>query len=119
VRGRLENVHGVPQVDLSGIPDELPEGLVVLDVREDVEWQAGHIEGALHIPLMQVPERCYEVPTHRQVLVVCKVGSRSARATAYLQAQGVDAVNLAGGLAAWDAAGRPLVSETVSPPTVL
>ena len=68
---------------------------------------------------MQVPERCIEVPTHRQVLVVCKMGSRSARATAYLQAQGVDAVNLAGGMEAWAAAGRPMVNDTGSPPTVV
>ena len=97
----------------------LPAALAVLDVREDDEWVAGHIDGALHIPLMQVPARMHELPPDQQVLVVCRVGARSAQATAYLQAQGVDAVNLAGGLVAWARAGRPLVADPPTTPHVL
>jgi rhodanese-related sulfurtransferase len=52
------------------------------------------------------------------VLVVCHVGGRSAHATAFLRRQGVDAVNLTGGMAAWEAARRPFVSETDGPATV-
>ena len=101
----------IPEVDVDGVPAELPEALTVLDVREDGEWAAGHINGSRHIPLMQVPARMTELPVDGQVLVVCKVGARSAQAAAYLQAQGVDAVNLAGGLVAWARAGRGLVSD--------
>jgi rhodanese-related sulfurtransferase len=97
----------------------MPPALTVLDVREDDEWAAGHIEGARHIPLMQVPARFAELPSDRQVLVVCRVGSRSAQATAYLQAQGVQAVNLAGGMVAWAQAGRPMVSDVADVPYVL
>ena len=103
--------QSIPEVDVVGVPSELPPALTVLDVREDDEWQAGHIDGAVHIPLMQVPARITELPADRQVLVVCRVGNRSARATAYLQAQGVDAVNLSGGMMAWARAGRPVVSD--------
>ena len=101
----------IPEVDVAGVLAELPEALTVLDVREDGEWAAGHIDGSQHIPLMQVPARMTELPADAQVLVVCKVGARSAQAAAYLQAQGVDAVNLAGGLVAWARAGRGLVSD--------
>jgi rhodanese-related sulfurtransferase len=101
----------VPTVAISGVPDPLPEGLAVLDVREPVEWQHGHIEGALHIPLGELVERVGEVPAG-QTLVVCKVGGRSARAVAWLSAQGHDVVNLDGGMLEWEAAGRPMVSET-------
>ena len=108
----------VPTVSITGVPDPLPEGLHVLDVREDDEWAFGHIEGAQHIPLMQLPSRLAELPV-AQTLVVCKVGSRSAQATAYLVQHGYDAVNLEGGMFDWASAGRSMVSETERPPTVL
>ena len=109
---------GIPTVTVRGVPDPLPDAVVVLDVREPVEWHYGHIDGALHIPMGELMARLDEVPTG-QVLVVCKVGSRSAHATAYLVAQGRDAVNLDGGLMDWESAGRALVSETGRPPVVV
>jgi rhodanese-related sulfurtransferase len=110
--------HQVPTVTLEGVPDPLPDGLVVLDVREPVEWHHGHIEGALHIPLMQLPQRLAEVP-EGQTLVVCKIGGRSAQAVGYLLQQGVDAVNLEGGMVEWADAGRPMVNEHEGPPQVV
>ena len=59
-----------------------------------------------------------DLPTDGQVLVVCKVGGRSAQVVQYLQAQGIDAVNLDGGLLEWHAAGRPLVSDAGDPMVV-
>jgi rhodanese-related sulfurtransferase len=70
----------------------LPDGLRVLDVREQVEWVHGHIEGAQHIPLSELGGRLDEVPVD-QTLVVCKVGGRSARAVAWLAPHGRDVVN--------------------------
>ncbi|MCW2816547.1 MAG: moeZ 2 [Nocardioides sp.] len=107
----------VPTVAVSGVPDPLPEGLTVLDVREDFEWQAGHIDGALHVPLGELPDRLAEVGDG-QTLVVCKVGGRSGQAVAWLAEQGYDVVNLDGGMLDWAAAGRPMVSETGAAPTV-
>jgi rhodanese-related sulfurtransferase len=109
---------GIPTVTITGVPDPLPDGLHVLDVREDVEWAYGHIEGATHIPLRQLPARVDEVPV-AQTLVVCKVGARSAQAVAYLRQHGRDVVNLDGGMLDWEAAGRPMVSETGGPPQVV
>jgi rhodanese-related sulfurtransferase len=90
----------------------------VLDVREDDEWQAGHIDGALHIPLGDVPSRVAEIPEQDEIVVVCRAGGRSARAVAWLLSNGVDAVNLDGGMGAWADAGRPMVSETGDEPFV-
>ena len=109
---------GIPTVAIHGVPQPLPEGLHVLDVREEVEWRHGHIEGATHIPLRDLPSRLSEVPGG-QTLVVCKVGGRSAQAVAYLQRQGHEVVNLDGGMLEWEAAGRPMVSETGTPPQVV
>jgi rhodanese-related sulfurtransferase len=111
-------MSGVPTVAISGVPDPLPEGVAVVDVREPVEWQYGHIEGAVHIPLRELTARLDEVPDG-QTLVVCKVGARSAQAVMWLSQQGRDAVNLDGGLLEWEAAGRTLVSETGQPAVVV
>jgi len=107
----------IPTVSIDGIPDPLPDQLTVIDVREDQEWQAGHIDGSVHIPLHQLPSRLDEVP-EGQILVVCKVGARSAQAVAYLAQQGHDAFNLDGGLLDWEAAGRELVGAAKSTPYV-
>ncbi len=90
----------------------------VLDVREPVEWAHGHIDGALHIPLMELVQRLPEVPSGHTV-VVCKMGGRSAQAVAYLSQQGHDVVNLDGGMLEWAEAGRPMVSDTGRPPQVV
>lgn len=108
----------IPTVTVDNVPDPLPEGLTVLDVREPVEWQHGHIEGAVHIPLSLLPVRLGELP-QTQTLVVCRVGGRSAQAVMWLQQQGYDAVNLDGGMLDWAGAGRPMVSETGHPPQVV
>ena len=108
----------IPTVSIDGVPDPLPEGLSVLDVREQVEWDHEHIEGAVHVPLMDLPQRVGDVPDG-QVLVVCKVGGRSGQAVGWLAQQGYDVVNLDGGMLDWAAAGRPMVSETGQPPQVV
>lgn len=108
----------IPSVSVDGVPNPLPEGLAILDVREDVEWEHGHIDGAVHIPLMDLPQRLDEVPVG-QVLVVCKVGGRSGQAVGYLSQQGMDVVNLDGGMVEWAAAGRDMVSETGHDPQVV
>ncbi len=108
----------LPTVSIDGVPDPLPDGLVVLDVREPGEWTPGHIEGALHIPLSSLPERHQELPD-AQTLVVCRVGGRSAQAVMWLQQQGHEVVNLEGGMLDWAAAGRPMVSDTGQPPQVV
>lgn len=84
---------------------------VILDVREPDEWVAGHIAGALHIPLQQLPSRLADIPAERDVIVVCHMGGRSAMATQWLRRQGrARTINLSGGMDAWE--GRHLPVET-------
>jgi rhodanese-related sulfurtransferase len=106
-----------PSVPSITVPDLAPDA-VFLDVREPAEWRAGHIEGALHIPLADVPARLGELPAESEVVVVCRSGGRSARATGWLVQNGYDVVNLEGGMGAWADAGREMVSETGEAPTV-
>lgn len=111
------NFAQYPSVTVDGIPD----GAFLLDVREDDEWAAGHADGALHIPMGQVVLRFGEITERaadRRVHVLCKVGGRSAQVTAYLVQQGLDAVNVDGGMQAWQSAGRPLTSDTTDSPFV-
>jgi len=83
--------------------------LVVLDVRERSEWDAGHIPGAVHIPLTALPARLQELPTGRPVAVHCQAGGRSAIAASVLRAAGLSQIsNLSGGFEAWTAAGFPV-----------
>ena len=107
----------IPTVSVDGVPDPLPAGVTVLDVREPGEWQAGHVDGSLHIPLHELPARVGELP-EGQLLVVCKVGGRSAQAVGYLVQSGHEAVNLDGGLLDWEAAGRALVTDSGATPYV-
>ena len=104
----------VPSVD----PDRIPTDAVLLDVREPDEWQAGHVPGALHIPLADLPVRLDEVPAVDGLVVICRSGARSARAVAWLNQNGHDAVNFDGGMMAWAASGREIVSETGEAPAV-
>ena len=108
----------IPTVSVAAVPEVLPPELGVLDVREQIEWHHGHIDGALHIPLMELPERLHELPPG-PLLVVCRIGGRSAQAVGYLGQQGVDATNLDGGMVDWAAAGRPMVSDSGEIPHVV
>ena len=80
-----------------------------LDVREQFEWDAGHIEDSVHIPMGELPTRVDELDVQSPVVVVCHVGQRSALVAEWLNERGLEAHNLDGGLAAWAAAGFPLV----------
>jgi rhodanese-related sulfurtransferase len=107
----------VPTVDVS----ELPDDALLLDVREDDEWAAGHIEGARHVPMNQVPQHVNYgegFSLDQRIVVVCKMGGRSAQVTAWLTQQGYDAVNLDGGMLAWATSGRPMISADGQPPHV-
>ena len=77
----------VPTIEVAQVPDPIPDGVTVLDVREPVEWQHGRIDGAVHVPMGQIPARTEELPDDQQLLVVCKVGGRSAQVTAFLRSR--------------------------------
>ncbi len=117
------NPHDVPTVDVSEVSaDPAQREVVLLDVREPEEWAAGHIDGALHVPMNSVPQRMQHDPgpltPDATIIVVCKVGGRSAQVTAWLRHHGYDASNLEGGMLAWAAAKRPMSATDGSPARV-
>jgi rhodanese-related sulfurtransferase len=94
-------------------------GALLLDVREPDEWEAGHASDARFIPLGALEARVGELAENPSIVVICRSGARSARATTFLVAQGFDAVNLAGGMRAWAAAGLDVVTDAGEPGTVI
>lgn len=103
--------------------EDLSTDAVLLDVREDDEWRAGRIAGAVHVPMNQVPQRLSYEPgpltADAPIVVVCKMGGRSAQVTAWLRHQGYDAANLEGGMLAWAAARRPMEADGGAAPSVV
>ena len=91
----------------------------ILDVRERFEWDAGHIDGARHVPLSEVMAAEVEgLERDRPVVAICKMGNRSEVAKLMLQARGYEAYNLLGGMEEWEQEGLPFVSEDGKPPRV-
>ncbi|MFE7130265.1 rhodanese-like domain-containing protein [Streptomyces sp. NPDC057638] len=113
------NFAPLPSVEAAAVPSD---GLV-LDVREADEWAAGHVDGALHVPMSDFVARFGEVTDAvadgRRAYVMCRVGGRSAQVTQYLVQQGIDAVNIEGGMLAWEGAGRPMVADGGGTATVI
>ncbi|NYE96044.1 rhodanese-related sulfurtransferase [Psychromicrobium silvestre] len=98
--------------------EQLTEQVTILDVREQYEWDEGHIAGAVHLPLDELPLRFEELDPDEDLYVICRTGGRSFRAVQWLIAQGYSAFNVAGGMGAWQDAEKPMVSENGQPPQV-
>ncbi len=101
-------LRGGPETGAQEASVKLAGGALALDVREHDEWQAGHIAGALHVPMGELGARQAEIPTDRLLIAVCRSGNRSAAVTDALLRAGYRAENLAGGMQAWLAAGLPI-----------
>jgi molybdenum cofactor guanylyltransferase len=96
----------VPETDITTLRQELDAGAPLFDVRQPDEYEQGHAPGARLVPLGEVPDRLGEFPTDQTVYVICRSGGRSGKAVEHLRANGVDAVNVAGGTLAWVEAGN-------------
>jgi phage shock protein E len=96
-----------PNVDVATVNSLLGrDDVVILDVREQSEYDAGHIPGVTLIPLNDVPNRLNEIPKDKPVIVTCRSGNRSGQATDFLRQQGYTNVhNMTGGINAWQQAG--------------
>ena len=114
--GHVFSRRTLPEVTVDAVPIDA----YLLDIREGDEWAVGHSPLAVHLPMMEIPARMDEVPRAHDVVVVCRSGARSAQVVAYLHSHGWERVaNLDGGMLAWHAAGRELVSEDGRPGHVL
>jgi rhodanese-related sulfurtransferase len=94
-------------------------GALLLDVREDDEWQSGHAPGARHLPLGRLSAEVTSLPTDRPIVAICRAGGRSEQATIALIRAGYDIVNMSGGMRAWEAAGQPVVTDDGNPGQVI
>lgn len=84
----------------------------VLDVRTDSEWNAGHIDGAIHIHGGRLQDRFAEVPRDKPVKIICGTGYRASIAASFLKREGYhDVTNVVGGMTAWKAAGLPITTK--------
>ena len=113
-RAKIKVVDSEPlvaQTDVAGLPAEFGPGTVLLDVREDDEWQRGHAADARHIPMGEVPARLNEIDPEATLYVICKVGGRSLKVAQFLAGNGYEPVNVSGGMLAWANAGRPVVTD--------
>lgn len=100
----------ITEADLA--PEEAAEkiaaGALLIDVRQDFEWEAGRIPEATHVRLEELPAKAQELDRERPIVFQCRSGARSALATQLFREAGFDAHNLAGGLKAWVDSGRPI-----------
>lgn len=102
--------------DLEITPDDTRAAVeagdaVIVDVRNQDEWDAGRIPGSSHIPLADLSARAAELPTDREIVFSCLSGARSLMAAQAFQASGVQARSLAGGAIAWRDAQLPFEGE--------
>jgi rhodanese-related sulfurtransferase len=105
----------IEHIDVDEGRARVAAGALLLDVREHDEWDAGHVPEAVHLVLGELPVRHTELPTDREIVVMCKAGGRSAMATEALVGAGYRAVNVAGGMLAWVEAGLPCVTDAGTP----
>ncbi len=108
----------IAHTTITDLPAEFGPSAVLLDVREDDEWQRGHAAAAQHIPMGEVPGRLAEIDRSATLYVVCKAGGRSAKVAEFLARDGFEPINVDGGMLAWAAAGRPVVTGDGNPGSI-
>ena len=93
-------------------PTAIPEGAHLIDVREQSEWDAGHAAQAQHLPASSLLENLDQLPEVDEPLyIVCRSGGRSFQVSQWLNGNGFEAINVAGGMDQWFEAGLPIVSD--------
>ena len=108
----------VAQTGVADLPAEFGPAAVLLDVREDDEWNRGHAADARHIPMGQVAARVDEIDRSATLYVICKAGGRSAQVAQLLAHNGYEPINVAGGMLDWAQAGRPVVTDDGGPGSI-
>ena len=109
----------VTDIDPAEADRLVADGALLLDVREDDEWAAGHAPRAVHLPMGQLVDRLGELASDRTIVCMCRVGGRSQSVAVHLAGTGYDVRNVAGGMQAWAAHGLPVVDAVGAPGRVV
>ena len=104
------STYVTPEIDIHEAMRLVHDGSLLLDVREDHEWAAGHAPEAIHTPLSSLATAPLPTWSTRRVVVVCRSGNRSKQATDLLRHRGIEAISLTGGMTAWQQAGGAVVT---------
>ena len=105
------NEDGVREVSREQAREMVAGGAQLIDVRADHEWETGHIPGATHIRLEELPQKTGEIDSDRQVVVYCRGGTRSSMAAEALADAGFDTVKLSEGVVGWEEEGLEMEPE--------
>ncbi|MGI0479805.1 rhodanese-like domain-containing protein [Geminocystis sp. CENA526] len=113
-------IQQVSPDDVVNIIENLDRKIVILDVREDSEYETGHLATAINLPYIEIEEKINHIITDKSATIVsyCQSGNRSALATDTLNKLGYEnAVSLAGGITAWKTEGKAVINKDFSPNT--
>ena len=98
----ITNTNNTPEISMTWVKSNWPsEDFQLVDCREQHEWDAGHIEGAIFVPLSQWDQHAQQIDPNKPIVVYCRSGVRSMRATNYLIQQGHQAASMIGGYMAY------------------
>ena len=99
----------IPEIDIHEAQKRVRNGALLVDVREQNEFNESRIPGSILIPLSEFQQRYTELPTDKELVMQCRSGARSGRASEFLLANDyTQVVNMAGGILAWNEAGLPV-----------
>ncbi|MDA8196050.1 MAG: rhodanese-like domain-containing protein [Actinomycetota bacterium] len=108
----------IPEINPLQAYEAISNGTPIVDVREADEFDAGHIADAISLPLSTISESYREMSLPETLIINCRSGARSARATEFLRSIGYNAYNLTGGVIAWTHAGLPIETSDGRPPVI-
>ena len=100
----------ISEASVDELESALQAGAVLIDVRQPDEYEAGHVPGAVLVPLASVPDALDLFVPDGPTYVICKTGARSYRACEFLEDQGLEGINVEGGIMAWIISGRTTVA---------
>ncbi len=92
------DINNIPSVEPETLEDLLKEGYLLIDVREQDEWDAGHHKRANHLPMGEVVEKIDNFNNDKKYIFVCRSGARSGRVTNFMISKNIESYNLTGGM---------------------
>jgi rhodanese-related sulfurtransferase len=102
-------MNETPEVDVQEAKKRVDAGALLVDVREQDEYDTVRIPGSTLVPLSELQQRYSELPQDQDLVIHCRSGARSARATDFLNENGYNAVNVAGGILDWEQQDLPVI----------